>query len=46
MPNQTPHLKKAIIIRHRKDKNLCLRCGKDIDAMCKASKCIENYIII
>lgn len=44
MPNQTPHLKKAIIIRHRKDKNLCLRCGKDIDAMCKASKCIENYI--
>ena len=44
MPNQTPHLKKAIIIRHRKDKHLCIRCGLDINENCKLNKCIENYL--
>ncbi len=33
------HLKRAVIQRHRKDKNLCLRCGTDIHN----GQCIEIY---
>ena len=43
MSNKNAHLKKAVIIRHRKDKNLCLRCGKDITQNCLDNKCQENY---
>ena len=43
MSNKKPHLKKAVIVRHRKNKNLCLRCGLDITDNCIALTCIENY---
>lgn len=32
-------MKRAVVMRHRKDKNLCLRCGKDIHE----GDCIEDY---
>jgi hypothetical protein len=36
-------LKKAIVVRYRREKGLCLRCGKTSNDQCVSEKCIENY---
>lgn len=39
MYDKKAHLKKIVVQRHRKNKNLCLRCGKELHD----GDCVEDY---